>query len=62
MSDVEVNDVIHDTYVGESVRAYFDPGHRWYFLSEQKVEETIMFRNTDSRGMQYPWLVLGLVG
>ncbi|KAK0702781.1 hypothetical protein B0H67DRAFT_675987 [Lasiosphaeris hirsuta] len=54
-SDIETTDVIHDTYVGESVRAYYNPNHRWYYLSNQQVDEVVIFCNTDSRGMEFPF-------
>jgi hypothetical protein len=54
LNDLEMSDVIHENYVGESVRVYFDPKHQWYFLSEQQNDEIVIFRNTDSRGMQIP--------
>lgn len=49
-----MNDVIHETYVGESMRAYYNPDHRWFYLSDQTVDDVVIFRNTDSRGMEYP--------
>ncbi|PMD44120.1 hypothetical protein L207DRAFT_563173 [Hyaloscypha variabilis F] len=55
LDDLEMSDVIHENYVGESVRVYFDPKHQWYFLSEQQDDEVVIFRNTDSRGFEIPF-------
>jgi len=55
MADLEFNDVIHRTYVGESIRAYQNDQHKWYFLGDQRTEEVAIFRNTDSRGFDVPF-------
>jgi len=46
--DIEFNDVIHRNHIGESIRAYYNPHHRWYFLGDQMVDEVVLFRNCDS--------------
>ena len=53
-SDVETNDVIHRTHVGESTRLHHDSRQKWYYLSDQRVEEVVVFRNTDTGTMQEP--------
>lgn len=49
--DVELNDVIHRTYVGESTRLQYSQSQKWYFLRDQAVDEVALFRNTDSTGL-----------
>ncbi|KAF3141491.1 hypothetical protein TWF594_006045 [Orbilia oligospora] len=52
--DVEQNDVIHRTHVGESLRLYHNPKHKWHFLSSQEVTEVVLFRNASSKELQLP--------
>lgn len=54
MADIECSDVIHREHVGESLRLYHNPAHRWYFLSQQMPEEVVIFRNTASLGFHVP--------
>ncbi|KAK1833471.1 hypothetical protein QBC39DRAFT_346116 [Podospora conica] len=48
--DIDEGDVVHRHHVGEHGLLYHHPGHRWYFLDGQSVEDVIMFRHSDSRG------------
>ena len=52
--DLEETDIIHKTWVGESGRFYSNPNHKWYFLDNQQVDDVVVFRNTDSRGVDIP--------
>lgn len=54
--DIETNDVIHRTHVGESTRLYFHPDQRWHFVGHQAVNEVIVFRNTDTSTDNLPSL------
>jgi len=47
--DVLPNDVLHEDCVGENWLLQKSRGHSWYYLSEQKVEDLIVFRNVDSK-------------
>lgn len=52
--DLEETDIIHKTWVGESGRIYHNSTHRWYYLDQQEVDDVVVFRNTDSRGLHVP--------
>lgn len=54
LEDVELSDVIHKDRIGESMRLYYSPNHRWYFLDNQTVSDVALFRNIHSRGMSMP--------
>ena len=49
-----MSDVVHKDKIGESNRLYVNPDHRWYYLDKQKTSEVVIFRNVDSRGLEYP--------
>ncbi|OQD62511.1 hypothetical protein PENPOL_c012G08216 [Penicillium polonicum] len=53
--DLEQADIIHPSSVGEQMLLYWNPKHQWYFLREQRVEDLILLRQTDSRGTQIPF-------
>ncbi|KAF7670920.1 hypothetical protein GT037_011048 [Alternaria burnsii] len=55
LEDVDLSDVIHKDRVGESTRLYFNSSHRWFYLDKQTTSEVALFRNVDSRGLQYPF-------
>ncbi|EPE09073.1 hypothetical protein F503_06849 [Ophiostoma piceae UAMH 11346] len=44
-ADVETNDVIHADHIGESVRLYANPQHRWHYLDNQTADQVILFRS-----------------
>lgn len=52
VTDVLPNDVLYRAYVGENDLLQKDSRHAWYYLSDQTVEDLIVFRNTDSKGMR----------
>jgi len=53
--DLELTDIVHREYAGESGRLYHNESHKWYFLDEQQNDEVVVWRNIDSRGFQYPY-------
>ncbi|EFR04155.1 hypothetical protein MGYG_07162 [Nannizzia gypsea CBS 118893] len=53
--DIEFNDVIHRDHVGESLRLYPNPEHRWYFLDDQTTSQVAIFRNVHSDGLEIPF-------
>ncbi|KAF2685914.1 hypothetical protein K458DRAFT_336800 [Lentithecium fluviatile CBS 122367] len=55
LDDVEFSDVVHKDKVGESTRLYANSGHRWYYIDKQTTSEVAIFRNVDSRGLEYPF-------
>ena len=48
--DVIPNDVLHEDCVGENWLLYKASGHAWCYLSNQEVEDVIVFRNANSLG------------
>lgn len=48
--DSIANDFLCSTFVGENKLLHANPNHRWYYLSDQKVDELVVFRNIDSKG------------
>lgn len=52
--DIEFNDVVHEGHIGESMRLYANPSHRWYFLDRQTTNQVALFRNTHSDGLEIP--------
>lgn len=51
-ADVLPNDLLYINHVGENELLHKASGHAWYYLSDQTVEDLIVFRNTDSRGVR----------
>lgn len=51
-ADVLPNDVLHKDHIGENEILHKASGHAWYYLSDQIIEDLIVFRNTDSRGVR----------
>ena len=50
--DVIANDVLHEDSVGENWLLHKSSRHSWYYLSDQRVEDLIVFRNTDSKELR----------
>lgn len=42
-------DVIHEQYVGENILLFKNPKHKWYYLSNQGIDDLIVFRNVSSK-------------
>ena len=51
-ADVLSNDVLHKDHVGENEILHKASRHAWYYLSDQTVDDLIVFRNTDSKGVR----------
>lgn len=47
--DVCANDVLHEWWVGENQLLHKNDQHAWYYLSNQDVDDLIVFRNMDSK-------------
>lgn len=47
--DVLPNDVLHEDCVGENWLLQKSSRHKWYYLSDQRIEDLIIFRNVDSK-------------
>ena len=47
-TEVLPNDVLHEDSVGENWLLHKSGRHAWYYLSDQEVEDLIVFRNVDS--------------
>lgn len=43
-----LNDLVRRKYIGESYFAKYNPGHRWYYLSEQANDEVAVLKIYDS--------------
>ncbi|KAJ5873523.1 uncharacterized protein N7473_013396 [Penicillium subrubescens] len=48
--DVTTNDALHYKRVGENSLLHHDEAHRWYYLSDMRENDLIVFRNVDSEG------------
>lgn len=51
-NDVSFNDCLHYNHVGENQLLHASKDHKWYYLSDQKETELLVFRNTDSKGIR----------
>jgi len=52
--DLEPNDRIFRDSLGENLRAYFNPQHKWYYLSNQRSEEVLLYRGGASSELESP--------
>jgi hypothetical protein len=50
--DSIANDVVSRGSIGENELLHANPKHRWYYLSDQAVDEVIVLRNVDSKGQR----------
>ncbi|KAJ8132118.1 hypothetical protein O1611_g1507 [Lasiodiplodia mahajangana] len=48
--DVILNDDLHRDRAVENSLLHFNPGHRWYYLPSQTIEDILVFRTVDSTG------------
>ncbi|VUC32067.1 unnamed protein product [Clonostachys rosea] len=48
--DVAVNDAIHYKRVGENALLHHSDAQRWYYLSDMRENDLVVFRNVDSQG------------
>jgi hypothetical protein len=53
-SDEVATDIVFPDYLGETFNFYPDPGHRWYYLAEQKSSEALMIKCFDSATKEDP--------
>ncbi|KAI0436326.1 hypothetical protein F4803DRAFT_572617 [Xylaria telfairii] len=47
-NDYEVSDLLYPNLVTENTLVYFRPGLKWYYLSDHKTNEVIIFKQMDS--------------
>lgn len=47
-SDFEPADLIYTDHATENMQTYYRPGYKWYYLSDHKVSEVIVFKQADS--------------
>jgi len=45
-------DVVYEDAEGEMYMLRHNPGHRWYFLQDQTLDEVWLWRNTDAHGVR----------
>jgi len=43
--DAIANDVLFETAIGENELLFPSDSHQWYYLSNQQIDEVIVFRN-----------------
>jgi hypothetical protein len=48
--DVTTNDALHYKRVGENSLLHQSDTQRWYYLSDMREDDLIVFRNVDSEG------------
>ncbi len=48
--DITLNDALHYKRVGENSLLHHSEAHRWYYLSDMREDDLIVFRNVDSEG------------
>lgn len=48
--DIVTNDALHYRRVGENSLLHHSDAQRWYYLSDMREEDLIVFRNVDSEG------------
>lgn len=46
--DLVATDYVSKNYTGESYNLLFNPAHKWYFVSNQEVNETWIFKSSDT--------------
>ncbi|KAH6988112.1 hypothetical protein BKA56DRAFT_630060 [Ilyonectria sp. MPI-CAGE-AT-0026] len=49
-NDVVINDALHYKRLGENSLLHHSDAHRWYYLSDMREDDLIIFRNVDSEG------------
>ncbi|KAI1841739.1 hypothetical protein JX266_012107 [Neoarthrinium moseri] len=49
-ADCIANDIIHENSVGENSLLFNSDRHRWYYLADQRPDDLIVFRNSNSLG------------
>ncbi|KAF2815319.1 uncharacterized protein BDZ99DRAFT_516054 [Mytilinidion resinicola] len=47
-NDITDSDLIYPDHAAENMQVYYRPGYKWYFLSNHKTTEIIVFKQTDS--------------
>ena len=47
-NDLELMDRVYPTNIEESIQIYHSEAQEWYFLSDQKANELLIFRGGDS--------------
>lgn len=56
------SDLVFRDAASENVVLRYNPNHAWYYLSGQRTDEVLVFRNAPSPGRSassvYPWFVL----
>jgi hypothetical protein len=48
-SDLVAVDIIKRAYAGETAFALSSPNYKWYYLSHQRPDEVLLFKNFDSK-------------
>jgi len=46
--DITNSDLIYPDHAAENMQVYYRPGYKWYFLSDHKTSEVVVFKQTDS--------------
>lgn len=46
--DILSNDVLFREEAGENLLLKYNVAHQWYYMSDQEVDDIIVFRNTDT--------------
>jgi hypothetical protein len=44
------SDLVYTNRVGETYSVLFDPGHRWFYAPEMRVDEALLLKCYDSNG------------
>ena len=47
-TDLEPADLLYPDYVTENAQVYFSPGARWWYLSGQRTDELVVFKQADT--------------
>jgi len=53
-NDVESCDIIRKDSIDESIHGYYNPLHKWYWLSDQRRDEVFVFRTAASEAFDLP--------
>lgn len=48
-TDLIASDIVYRTGYTENTLVYFNPRHEWYYLSDQKPSELMIFRQADTQ-------------
>ena len=53
-TDLEPADLLYPEYVTENAQVYFNPDAKWWYLSRQRTDELVVFKQSDTLARSCP--------